>query len=326
MSVKDEILNIFESNIGKFQSGEELAEALGVSRNAVWKAVKQLESDGYKFEAVSGKGYRLMENNDVLSEGGIRKYLGRRSDKVNLHVYKTISSTNTVLKEMAADGAPEGTVLVSAEQTAGRGRMNRKFYSPTGSGLYMSILLRPKFSAKESLFITTAAAVAVAQVIEEVSGKATGIKWVNDVFIGEKKICGILTEASLDIEGGGLEYAVCGIGINLSEPKGGFPDEIKDTATSVFGASQPPADVKNRIAAGVINHFCEYCENLSQHTFFDEYVRRSVIIGRDIMVLGSGEPRKAHALSIDPNCNLRVAFEDGAQTSLSSGEVSIRCL
>lgn len=326
MSVKDEIINIFESNRGVFHSGEELASKLGVSRNAVWKAVKQLESDGYKFDAVSGKGYCLAEENDVLSEQGIIKYLGDFADKVNLKVCKTVSSTNTVLKEMAVDGAPEGTVLIASEQTAGRGRMNRSFYSPENTGLYLSILLRPKMKAEESLFMTAAAAVAVARTIEEVSGKSAGIKWVNDVFVGNRKVCGILTEASFDMESGRLEYAIPGIGVNVSTPEGGFPDEIKDVATAVFDGIRPPKDAKNRIAAGIIKYFMEYYKNLSEHTFFDEYVRRSIIVGKDVKVIGHGEPRVAKALAVDYNCNLRVRYEDGSEDVLSSGEVSIKKL
>lgn len=324
MAVKDEILKIFEQNKGVFYSGEELASVLGVSRNAVWKAVRQLEADGYKFDAISGKGYRLTEDSDVLSEFGIRKYLGSYGDKFNLKIYKTISSTNTVLKEMAAEGAPEGTILIASEQTAGRGRMNRKFYSPTGTGLYMSILLRPRMNAEEALFITTAAAVAAARVIEEISGEKAGIKWVNDIFINEKKVCGILTEASFDMESGRIEYAIPGIGINITPPHGGFPDEIKDVATAVFDGVVSPPDVKNRIAAGIIKYFTEYYENLPQHVFFDEYVRRSVVVGRDITVIGRGEPRPAKALAIDTNCNLRVRYDDGTEDILSSGEVSIK--
>lgn len=324
MAVKYEILKIFEKGKGVFYSGEELASVLGVSRNAVWKAVRQLEADGYKFDAVSGKGYRLSADSDVLSEWGIKKYLGDCADKFNLKIYKTISSTNTVLKEMATDGAPEGTILIASEQTAGRGRMNRKFYSPTGTGLYMSILLRPRLNAEESLFITTAAAVATARAIEEISGQTAGIKWVNDIFLNEKKVCGILTEASFDMESGGLEYAISGIGINITPPSEGFPDEIKDVATAVFDGVTPPQDAKNRIAAGIIKYFTEYYENLPKHAFLNEYVRRSIVVGRDITVIGRGEPRPAKALEIDDNCNLRVRYEDGTEDTLSSGEVSIK--
>ena len=204
--------------------------------------------------------------------------------------------------------------------------MNRKFYSPTGTGLYLSVLLRPRMKAQEALFITTAAAVAVARTVEEVAGRETGIKWVNDVFLDGRKICGILTEASFDMESGALEYAVCGIGVNVTPPEGGFPDEIKDVAGAVFTDAAPPADAKNRIAAGIVRHFMEYYRDLSRRPFFDEYVRRSVVVGQDILVLGRDEPRKARALAIDESCNLRVRYEDGSEGVLASGEVSIRRL
>lgn len=327
MTVKEEILKIFDGHRGVYHSGGELAEALGVSRNAVWKAVRQLEADGYRFDAVSGKGYCLKEESDVLSEQGILKYLGTAAEGLHLQVYKSITSTNTVLKEMAAEGAPEGTVLVAAEQTAGRGRMNRRFFSPTGTGLYLSLLLRPKMKAQEALYITTAAAVAVARITEEVSGRPAGIKWVNDVFMDGRKICGILTEASFDMESGSLEYAICGIGVNVLPPEGGFPSEIRDIAGAVFDREPLPTDAKNRIAAGIIRYFMEYYRDLSAHPFFDEYVKRSVIVGKDILVLGKEESRAAQALFIDENCNLHVRYkDDGSEGVLASGEVSIRRL
>ncbi len=321
-ALRDKLLDIFESNTEEFFSGEELAGKLNVSRSAIWKAIKKLEDDGYCFEAVRGKGYRLSGDNDVLSEGKIMEYLGEAGNRLNLKVYKTISSTNTVLKGMAAEGAPEGTILVAGEQTAGRGRMNRSFFSPTDTGLYMSILLRPKMKVEESLFITTAAAVATARAIEELFSKKVGIKWVNDVFIGDKKVCGILTEASLNMEGGEMEYAVSGIGINVSTPQGGFPEGIN--ATSIFEDEPKPANARNMIAAEIIRNFMQYYDCLPQHTFLDEYVSRSIIIGKDIVVMGNGETRPARALSIDEKCRLLVRYKDGGEEFLSSGEVSIR--
>lgn len=323
MSVREDILQIFEQGRGEYFSGEELAAHLGVSRSAVWKAVKQLEADGYIFEAVSGRGYCLSQTSDVITQSGIKKYLGQSGAKYDIRVYKSITSTNTVLKEMAANGAAEGTVLVAAEQTAGRGRMSRRFHSPSRTGLYLSILLRPRLNAQESLFITTAAAVAVARTVEEVSGRSAGIKWVNDVFIDGRKICGILTEASFDMESGELEYAICGIGVNITPPEGGFPEEIEHVAGAVF--DEPTSfDTKNRMAAGIIEKFMHYYQCLPEHIFFEEYRKRSVIVGEDITVLGKGEPKRAHAIAIDNSCRLVVRHEDGAEEALHSGEVSIR--
>ncbi len=323
MSVREDVLKIFENGRGEYFSGEELAVRLNVSRTAVWKAVRQLESEGYEFDAVSGRGYSLSKTCDVISKRGIEKHLGDDAKYFDINVYKTVTSTNTLLKEMAANGAAEGTVIVAAEQTAGKGRMSRRFVSPYGTGLYLSILLRPKINADEALFITTAAAVAVARTVEEVSGKSVGIKWVNDVFMDGRKICGILTEASFDMESGRLEYAICGIGVNILTPKGGFPEEIKNIAGAVFD-EQPSFDAKNRIAAGIIEKFTEYYKRLPEHAFFEEYKKRSVTAGKRITVLGSDEPRSATAVEIDESCQLVVRYDDGSECALNSGEVSIR--
>lgn len=323
MSVRDELLKIFENGRGEYFSGEELAAQLHVSRTAVWKAVRTLEGEGYQFDAVSGRGYSLSKTSDVISRNGIEKYLGKNAGQLDISVYKVVTSTNTVLKELAAEGAAEGKVIVASGQTAGRGRMARRFVSPSGTGLYLSILLRPEINADEALFITTAAAVAVARTVEEVSEKKAGIKWVNDVFMDGRKICGILTEASFDMESGRLEYAICGIGVNIVPPEGGFPEEIKDIAGAVFD-KPPSGDVKNRIAAGIIEKFMEYYKCLPEHAFFEEYKRRSVTVGERITVLGRGEPRKATAIAIDKNCRLVVRYEDGCEEALNSGEVSIR--
>ena len=325
MSVRDELLKIFENGRGEYFSGEELAVRLGVTRAAVWKAVRQLEAEGYLFDAVSGKGYSLSHASDVISEQGIRKFLGgcAGSFPFDIKVYPSVTSTNTVLKEMAAGGAPEGTVVIAAEQTAGRGRMNRRFHSPGGTGLYLSVLLRPAVKASEALFITTAAAVAVARTVEELSGRQTEIKWVNDVQMDGRKICGILTEASFDMETGGLEYAVCGIGVNICPPAGGFPEDIREKAGAVF--SEPPkTDIKNRMAAGILAKLTAYYRKLPSHPFLEEYCSRSATVGKEVTVYGRGEPRKAQALSIDSRCRLVVRYEDGSVEALDSGEVSAR--
>ena len=180
-------------------------------------------------------------------------------------------------------------------------------------------------NARETLFITTAAAVAVARTVEELSGRKAGVKWVNDVFIDGRKICGILTEASFDMESGGLEYAVCGIGVNICQPIGGFPDEIKDIAGAVFD-DPPGGDVKNRMAAGIIEKLMQYYDSFPEHVFFEEYVKRSIVLGKRITVSGRNEPREALALAIDPNCNLKVRYDDGTEEALHSGEVSIRSI
>lgn len=323
-AIKQKILEAFELCKGRYISGEELATKLAVSRAAVWKAVKSLQDEGYSIAAVPNKGYCLSNDTDILSTQSISKYLAEYAGDFRIEVYKTVGSTNSELKELAKQGAPEGTVVIANEQTQGKGRMNRSFHSPADTGIYMSLLLRPKFLTAEAFFITTSAAVAVAQAIEAVSGREAKIKWVNDVYCDGKKTCGILTEASFDVESGGLEYAILGIGINVKTPKDGFLDEIRDIATAVFEDDRDGVDVKSRLVAEVLRHFWNYYIGLENRTFLSEYRKRSLLINKEVLVLGVNSSKKALAVGIDDRCHLKVRLEDGTTELLSSGEVSIK--
>lgn len=191
MELKHKVLSYLENNKGNSVSGGKLAEKLGVTRSAVWKAIKSLQDEGYSITAVTNKGYCLSEQNDILSAESIKPYLNKKNKNIDIKVFKTIDSTNTYAKTLAQNGAPQGTVVISEEQTAGRGRMGRSFYSPASTGIYMSIVLRPKLSLEDSLLITTSVAVAVSNAIEKIAYIDTKIKWVNDIYFGDKKLCGI---------------------------------------------------------------------------------------------------------------------------------------
>ncbi|ULO04916.1 biotin--[acetyl-CoA-carboxylase] ligase [Paenibacillus sp. 19GGS1-52] len=322
MTVKEHILTLLDGNKGGYISGEEIAGRLSVTRSAVWKAIKSLQMDGYSIQAVTNKGYSLSPHTDILSAGAISKYLDTQGQKLRVEVFKTIPSTNEAIKTLASNGEAEGKVILSEEQTAGRGRKGRKFFSPRGTGIYMSILLRPKLSALESILLTTSAAVAVALAIESVSGKDTQIKWVNDVFMDGKKVCGILTEASMSLENGWLDYAVLGIGINVSLPTGGFPNDLTGIATSVFSEGNPHGDLRNRLVAEVLNHFMGYYEHLTDRMFLSEYRQRIMLLGKPITVMKDNKQREATAIDIDNDCRLKVRYENGDEEYLSSGEVS----
>jgi len=236
-----------------FLSGEEIAEKLSLSRTAVWKAVNSLRKDGYRIDAVQNKGYCLAIDTDILSAEGILKYLEPVCSNLELTVLPVTDSTNNLLREMAAAGAPEGRCVIANSQTMGKGRLGRVFYSPADTGVYLSLLLRPgQCSAEQASKLTTMAAVAACEAIEDVSDEKASIKWVNDIYMNDRKVSGILTEASFDLESGYLEYAALGIGINIYPPKTGFPEEIKDIAGAVFRA--PRNDGKNRVAAAFLNH------------------------------------------------------------------------
>ena len=322
MSVKDEVLKELENNKGDYISGGQLADNLGVSRNSVWKAIKALEKSGYEINAIPNKGYCLAEKNDILSSYSIKQHL--KNPHLDISVFSSVTSTNTILKEMAEQGATEGTVIIAEEQTAGRGRTGKQFYSPKGTGIYISILLRPDIPAEESLFLTTSAAVATARAIEDVSDKRALIKWVNDIYLEDKKTCGILTEGAFNVETGKLDYAIVGIGINVCIPDGGFPDNIKDIATAIFDKQTDSINKRSILIANLLDYFMEYYKDFKSKSYVKEYIERSMIIGKTITVIEGSKTSVAKAIDIDKNCRLKVQFEDGTTKWLSSGEVSTK--
>lgn len=319
MSVKSEILAILSDANGEYISGETLGSRLYCSRNAVWKAINALKADDCEIEAVTNKGYRLI-GGDVLCADSVMRNLKLPLD---VRVVDCVTSTNDVLKAAAENGAKEGTVIIAKEQSKGKGRLGRSFFSPN-SGIYMSILLRPQLSASDSLMITTCAAVSVCEAIEKVCGKDCGIKWVNDIFLNGLKICGILTEASVDFETGGLQYAVPGIGINVAHPKNDFPAELHGIAGALYDELPKVGDIRARLCAELLNRFFGYYNNLKNRGFMAQYKRRSIIIGKKINVIQNGSKTPATALDIDDDARLLVRYEDGKTAFISTGEVSVR--
>ena len=194
----------------------------------------------------------------------------------------------------------------------------------TNTGLYISILVRPDIPADQALFLTTSAAVATAKAIEDVSNKKANIKWVNDIYIEGKKVCGILTEAAFNIETSKLDYAIVGIGINVCPPEGGFPEDISEIATAIFEKSSDAVNKRSILVGHLLNYFMEYYESFDKRAYLDEYISRSMIIGQPISVLSNGTSRNALALEIDKECHLKVRYEDGSEEWLNSGEVSTK--
>lgn len=322
MSLCDSVLRILDEKRGERVSGEELGSTLGVSRAAVWKAVRELRRDGVRIDAAPHGGYTISPDVDILTADKIASRLRGNAASLDVRLYRTLESTNSTARLAAENGEQGPAVFIAEEQTKGRGRETRRFHSPAGGGIYMSILLRPKLSPADTLCLTTAAAVAVAEAIERVSGKRAGIKWVNDVFIDCRKVCGILTEASLSIESGSVDYAVVGIGINASLPKGGFAPEIRSIAGAV--CEKETTDLRARLAAEVLNIFCPLADRLSDREFFDEYRSRLFFLGESVTVLRGEERYVATALDIDRDFRLVVRREDGSEEALSSGEISIK--
>ena len=261
---------------------------------------------------------------DMLSEARIRHYL--HEDSVRLRLYHSISSTNTVLKSLAEEGEAEGLCLIAEEQTAGRGRLGRSFFSPPESGLYMSLLLRPALPAADAVNITACAAVAVAEAIECLAPVRAEIKWVNDILVDGRKVCGILTESSLNCESGRLDWLVVGIGINTRPPAEGFPEELKAVAGSAFG-SEPIPELRCRLAAAVLDRLMASARNLKSEEIYEEYRRRSLVQGKEIRILSPNkDPEPAFALDIDKDYALIVRMPDGSSRRLTAGEVSTKAV
>lgn len=256
--------------------------------------------------------------------------------RINHTHLQTATSTNTLLKEMAEKGAAEGTVLTAETQTAGRGRLNRSFYSPE-SGLYMSILLRPAernatLGAEGALRITTAAAVAVCRAIETVCGRKCGIKWVNDIYADGKKLCGILVEGALIPGKAELDYAVLGIGVNIEAPKKGFPEEIKNVAGAIYEYGNAPqnTDIRTVLAAEIITEFSKiYVDSIcgsvdKNEAFINEYRVRSVLNGKRIEIFRTAEAENGVAIGVNADCSLAVETDKGERLNLTYGEVRIK--
>ena len=302
MSVKSDVLHILESKKGESVSGEALAEMLGCSRAAVWKAVKSLREDGYEIEAVTNRGYCYAAGSRRLTEEGVRLALNRKD--VLVRVLDDTPSTNQDAKTEAEKGAPHGSVIVAKAQSAGRGRRGRSFFSPSG-GLYLSCILRPKIDLRNGQFLTTAAAVAVYRAVREVCGLELDIKWVNDLY-----------------RTGEIRYAVVGIGVNLWIE----PDELPEELAGIVGCitdSREEAEAldKSRLAASIVNHLLE---EAASETLSDVYIEKNIIPGHTIEIRDGQNVRTAFAVRIEPDGRLLVQEADGAQSRLSFGEVSVR--
>ena len=249
-----------------------------------------------------------------------------------LIVLPEVDSTNEEIKRRALAGAADGLVVLAERQTAGKGRRGRGFFSPAGSGIYVSLLLRPRtLTAEDIVLVTTQAAVAVAHAVSEVCHRETQIKWVNDVLLNEKKICGILTEAISDPGSDSIDHVIVGIGINVYEPAG-IPEELQDVLGYIFKKNDPDVTLRDELAAAVIDALWGYYGALPERTFLEEYRRRLCVIGRSVRFGTPGEIagqpgadwRSGRAVAVDDDGGLVVELDDGTKEVLHTGEISLR--
>lgn len=312
-----------------YVSGAELGRRLGVSRAAVSKAVAALKKEGYEIDSVSNRGHRLVAEPDRLELAAIRSALGGHPWAGTVELLPTVDSTNNYLKSRAAcSGAqcapspvPHGTVAIAECQTGGRGRLGRRFDSAPGAGVYLSVLLRPACPPQALMTLTAQAAVATRRAIRTVTGAETGIKWVNDLVLNGRKLCGILTELSIEAESGLVSYAVVGVGVNCNRAVADYPPELRDTVGSLRSETGTRVD-RNALAAAMIRELSA----LPALDWREEYRSACVNLGREVQILAPGRPpRTGKALDVGPDAELIVQTENGIE-AVQSGEVSVRGL
>ncbi|HEY8500790.1 MAG TPA: biotin--[acetyl-CoA-carboxylase] ligase [Clostridia bacterium] len=325
MKTKETLLKILVNSKGRFISGETLSEKLKISRSAVWKHIVGLRKEGYVISAVSRRGYKMGDYQDVFNRCAIASQLNTTVFGSNLIFYDEIDSTNNEVKRLAANGAAEGTVVVAETQSGGRGRRGRVWNSKPGLGICMSVLLKPDITPENVQVITLAAASAVCNAIMPFTGTKPGIKWPNDILMENRKVCGILTEMTAEPEK--VHSVVVGIGINVNHRADDFSGELKNTAASLrcFSKNDIP---RSLLAAKVLDEFekiyLDFIKNKSAERLLNIWRSFSVTIGYDIIIYQGDKIIEARALDVMDNGCLLVQTKDGRRQLISSGEVSVK--
>ncbi|MCQ2543221.1 MAG: biotin--[acetyl-CoA-carboxylase] ligase [Lachnospiraceae bacterium] len=331
MSTKEKVYDILKESGSNFISGEEIANRIYVTRAAVWKAIKSLEKEDIKIEAITNKGYRLMETEKIINKAAIFNEINTEYAEfeylkdIHIEAFQTVGSTNDLAREYANNGEKEA-VFIADCQTKGRGRKGRDFYSPTSTGLYMSFLLFPHTDFAHATNYTCMAAECICRAIKKVTGIDTKIKWVNDIYYNDKKIAGILTEGIASLEDGRLSHVIIGAGINIYTPYDGFPDDIKKKAGALL-ANNVDSEVRDRLAGAIIGEFYKSYKEPDKYPFFEGYKEKSMLVGNYVKILPYGDSKEkndyALVTGIDDECRLLIKYEDGRTDALSSGEVSV---
>lgn len=322
--MKEEILGFLREQDG-FVSGQDICDKLGVSRTAVWKYVNMLRSEGYEIESVTRKGYRLLRSPDLITKEEILRVLPEQTLTGDICYYDTIDSTNEAAKRAATAGAPDGSLYVADQQTAGKGRRGRNWISPGGEDIFCSLLLRPDLPTECASMLTLVAALAAAAVAEKYSGERCQIKWPNDIVLHDKKICGILTEMGVEL--GEISYVVIGIGFNINRRE--IDEEISSMATSLYRETGKETVRARFLADFLIDFLQRYHTFLKERTlqpFVEEYNAHLINTGREVRLIREGKELIRTARGINESGELLVTDETGREEAVFSGEVSVRGL
>ena len=320
--MKEEILRLLRSADG-YISGQELCNRFGVSRTAVWKAINQLKEAGYEIEAQQNKGYRLMAAPDLMTEAEIKSLLHTDWVAKEVLYFDTIDSTNTKAQELAEKGYPSGTLVVAYKQESGKGRRGRSWVSPSGTGIFMTLMIKPDINPNNASMLTLVAALAVAKAITSVTGEKAMIKWPNDIVVNGKKVCGILTEMNAQFDY--INHIVVGIGINVHNES--FPEEISQMASSLMIEAGGKRFHRAQIIAETMSYFEQYYDTFLQtqdlSALVREYDKLLVNRNKSVRVLDPKEPFDGKAMGITPKGELIVDTWESRKL-VSSGEVSVR--
>lgn len=326
MQLKAEILKMLRESDG-YVSGQQISGKFGVSRTAVWKVIRQLEEEGYRVEAVRNRGYHIVDSPDVMTKEELDSLIRTCWAGQNIVYYNATDSTNLRIRQLGDEGAPHGTLAVADQQTAGRGRRGRAWDSPPGSSIYMSILLRPDILPDRAPVLTLVMALSVAEGIQKCvdlkEGARVQIKWPNDIIINGKKLVGILTEMSAQIDY--IDYVTVGVGINVNMTE--FPEEIEKTATSLrieCGHIVKRAPLIAAVMERLEENYGSFLKTQDLTGLLERYMSFLVNKDRDVLILGAKEQYRAHALGINQMGELIVRREDGTEEAVYAGEVSVR--
>ena len=326
--MKTEILKLLRE-AGGYVSGQQISEKFGVSRTAVWKVIRQLQDEGYQVEAVRNKGYHIVDSPDVITKEELDSLMKTRWAGRNIMYYEETDSTNLRIRQADDEGAPHGTLAVADRQTAGRGRRGHSWSSPAGNSIYMSVLLRPDIAPSKASMLTVVMACSTAEGITQCLAAEGGvvpqvqIKWPNDIIVSGKKLVGILTEMSAQIDY--INHVAVGVGINVNTTE--FPEEIRETATSLrleCGHAVRRAPLIAAVMERLEENYEIFLKTEDLSGLIEKYSAMLVNRDRDVRVIGAKETYQAHAVGITPAGELIVRREDGTEEKINAGEVSVR--
>lgn len=323
--MKKKVLGILWDNKGNYVSGEQISNNLAVSRTAIWKHIKALKEEGYEIESLPRLGYCLLNEPNLLLPQEIKRGLTTKwLINQDIHYYRTIDSTNIQAKKLAIQGAPEGTVVIAEEQTAGKGRLGRLWASPLGQGLWLSLILRPQITPLQAPKIIMVAAVALQETITEFTGLRVGIKWPNDILMEEKKIAGILVEMSGEMDT--VNYLIVGIGVNMNMAKQDFPEEIREKASSLrVGLGKEVCRIGfTRLLLRKLEDYYTFFRQGDYQLLLDKWREASCTLGKEIRVTMPTEVIEGRAVGFGEEGSLLVQLNNGSVREIMAGDVTLR--